>query len=84
MPPLHDGGSGPSHPARLTRRQRALRPCRRSRNRAPVGHVFAVQKQTVGLVVQTTGLTRARTKIGMAKLAYNLWRPIQLRGCVTA
>ena len=57
---------------------------RRSRDRAPVEHVFAVQKQAMGLIVRTIGLARARTKIGMANLAYNLRRLVQLRGSVTA
>ncbi len=57
---------------------------RRSRDRAPVEHVFAVQKQAMGLIVRTIGLARARTKIGMANLAYNLRRIVQLRGSVTA
>ena len=48
---------------------------RRSRDRAPVEHVFAVQKQAMGLIVRAIGLARARTKIGMANLAYNLRRP---------
>ena len=57
---------------------------RRSCDRAPVEHVFAVQKQAMGLIVRTIGLPRARTKIGMANLAYNLRRLVQLRGSVTA
>ena len=57
---------------------------RRSRDRAPVEHVFAVQKQAMGLIIRTIGLPRARTKIGMANLAYNLRRLVQLRGSVTA
>ena len=56
----------------------------RSRERAPVEHVFAVQKQAMGLMIRTIGLARARTRIGMANLAYNLRRLVQLRGCVTA
>ena len=56
----------------------------RSRERAPVEHVFAVQKQAMGLMIRMIGLARARTKIGMANLAYNLRRLVQLRGCVTA
>ena len=31
---------------------------------------------------RTIGLARARTRIGMANLAYNLRRLVQLRGCV--
>ena len=57
---------------------------RRSRERAPVEHVFAVQKQAMGLMVRTIGLARARTEIGMANLAFNLRRLVQLRGRVTA
>ncbi|MGX5845051.1 transposase [Mesorhizobium sp. ArgA1] len=47
---------------------------RRSKTRAFVEHVFAQQKSRMGLVVRTTGIARARTKIGMANLAYNLTR----------
>ena len=57
---------------------------RRSRDRAPVEHVFAVQKQAMELIVRTIGLARARTKIGTTNLAYNLRRLVQLRGSVTA
>lgn len=47
---------------------------RRSKIRAFVEHVFARQKSCMGLFVRTIGLARARTKIGMANLAYNLTR----------
>lgn len=57
---------------------------RRSRDRAPVEYVFAVQKQAMGLAVRTIGLARARTRIGMANLAYNLRRLVQLQRGVTA
>ena len=57
---------------------------RRSRDRAPVEHVFAVQKQAMGLIVRTIGLARARTKIGMANLAFNIRRLVQLCSRVTA
>ena len=57
---------------------------RRSRDRAPVEHVVAVQKQAMGLIVRTIGLARARAKIGMANLAFNIRRLVQLRGRVTA
>ena len=57
---------------------------RRSRDRASVEHAFAVQKQAMGLMIRTIGLAWARTKIGMANLAYNLRRLVQLRGRVTA
>src|SRR5690606_13849242 len=47
---------------------------RRSKVRAFVEHVFAHQKSRMGLFIRTIGIARARTKIGMANLAYNLTR----------
>jgi IS5 family transposase len=47
---------------------------RRSKVRAFVEHVFAQQKSRMGLFVRTIGIARAKTKIGMANLAYNLTR----------
>jgi transposase, IS5 family len=46
----------------------------RARVRSRVEHVFAAQKCRLGLVVRTIGLVRARTKIGLANLAYNFAR----------
>lgn len=46
----------------------------RSRIRSAVETVFAAQKHRFGLFVRTIGLARARTKIGLANLAYNLNR----------
>ena len=42
--------------------------------RAHVEHVFAHQKERMGLFVRTIGFDRARTKIGLANLAYNFQR----------
>ncbi|MEQ9180065.1 MAG: IS5 family transposase [Nitratireductor sp.] len=42
--------------------------------RSAVEHVFADQKQRMGLVIRTVGLSRARVKIGMVNLAYNMRR----------
>jgi IS5 family transposase len=53
---------------------------RRSKIRAFVEHVFAQQKSRMGLFVRTIGLARARTKIGMANLAYNLTRFVWHQG----
>lgn len=53
---------------------------RRSKIRAHVEHVFAAQKHRMGLVVRTIGIARARTKIGMANLVYNLQRLAWLEG----
>jgi IS5 family transposase len=46
----------------------------RSRVRAAVEHVFAQQKDRMGLVIRTIGLKRAEARIGLANLAYNLQR----------
>lgn len=46
----------------------------RSKVRAAVEDVFARQKGGMGLFVRTVGVARARVKIGMAKLVYNISR----------
>lgn len=53
---------------------------RRSKVRAFVEHVFAQQKSRMGLFVRTIGMARARAKIGMANLAYNLTRFVWHQG----
>jgi IS5 family transposase len=52
----------------------------RSKVRAAVEHVFAAQKQHLCRVVRTVSLARARTKLGLANLAYNLLRFTWLDG----
>jgi IS5 family transposase len=52
----------------------------KSKVRAAVEHVFARQKGPMGLVVRTIGLARARVKIGLANLAYNMNRAVWLTG----
>ena len=47
---------------------------KKSAVRARVEHVFAEQKARMGLFVRTIGLARARTKIGLVNLVYNLKR----------
>jgi IS5 family transposase len=47
---------------------------RKSAVRARVEHVFAHQKDRMGLFIRTIGQVRAETKIGLANLAYNLQR----------
>ena len=47
---------------------------KRSAIRAPVEHIFAYQKDKMALFVRTIGLARARTKIGLANLLYNMKR----------
>jgi hypothetical protein len=52
----------------------------RGKVRAAVEHVFACQKQRLRLVVRTVGIARAKTKLGLANLAYNLLRFTWLEG----
>ena len=60
------------HP--LTEERRAANR-ERSRIRSRVEHVFGIQFQRAGnLLMRTVGLARARTKIGLRNLAYNLER----------
>ncbi len=51
---------------------------RKSKVRAKIEHVFAVQKQCMGLFIRTIGIDRATTKIGMVNLAYNMKRLVWL------
>lgn len=53
---------------------------KRSKIRAVVEHVFADRKRRMGLFVRTVGIDRARTKIGLANLAYNMRRLTWLSG----
>jgi len=47
---------------------------RKSAVREAVEHVFARQKGPMALFIRTIGLARARTKIGLANLTYNMQR----------
>lgn len=53
---------------------------RRSKVRAMIEHVFARQKSQMGLFIRTIGIERARVKIGMANIAYNLTRYVWHQG----
>jgi len=46
----------------------------KSKIRARVEHVFAAQKDRMDLFIRTVGLARARIKIGIANLVYNIKR----------
>jgi IS5 family transposase len=48
--------------------------------RSRVQHVFAAQKCRLGLIVRTVGMVRARVKIVLANLAYDLTRLAWLNG----
>jgi IS5 family transposase len=52
----------------------------KSKVRSAIEHVFAHEKGLMGLVVRTIGLARAKVKIGLANLAYNMRRFIWLTG----
>jgi IS5 family transposase len=58
-----------------TRRANAMK----SKVRAVVEHVFAHEKGPMALVVRTIGLARAKVKIGLANLAYNMRRFVWLQ-----
>jgi IS5 family transposase len=51
----------------------------KSKVRAKIEHVFAEQKSRMGLFIRTVGLDRARIKIGLANLTYNVKRLIVLK-----
>ena len=51
---------------------------KKSAGRAPIEHVFAEQKDRMGLFVRTIGIARAKTKIGLANLVYNMRRLVWL------
>jgi IS5 family transposase len=54
---------------------------RKSKVRAFVEHVFARQKGPMDLVIRTIGLARAKLKIGLANLTYNMKRAVWLTAC---
>lgn len=47
---------------------------KRSRVRSSVEHVFAAQKERMGLFIRTVGLARAHVKLTLANLTYNMQR----------
>jgi len=57
----------------MSKRTRAAN-AKKSAVRAKVEHVFAHQKDRMGLVIRTIGQARAETKVGLANIAYNLQR----------
>src|SRR4029077_3367032 len=59
-------------------RRTARANARKSAVRSAVEHVFARQKGPMGLFIRTIGIVRARTKIGLANLVYNMQRMVWL------
>jgi transposase, IS5 family len=51
---------------------------KKSKVRAFIEHVFAREKGPMGLVIRTIGLARAKVKIGLANLTYNMKRAVWL------
>lgn len=52
----------------------------KSKVRSAVEHVFALQKGPMALFVRTIGVARAKVKIGLANLTYNMRRFVFLTG----
>jgi hypothetical protein len=50
----------------------------RSKIRAGIEHVFAHQKGPMALCIRTIGIIRAKVKIGLANLTYNIRRLVFL------
>ncbi len=71
---IHERGTR-CHP--LTDEQKASNRIK-SQTRARVEHVFGAQHEMGGHIVRTIGLARARVKIGMMNLVYNMKRLVQL------
>jgi IS5 family transposase len=68
----------------ISQRQQAANTTR-SRVRARVEHVFADQQNAMGgKIVRTIGIARARVKIGMMNLVYNMRRLVQLERMAAA
>jgi IS5 family transposase len=65
-------------PGRPMAARTRLANARKSAVRSAVEHVFARQKGPMALVVRTIGIARARVKIGLANLAYNMKRLVWL------
>ncbi len=71
---IHEKGTR-RHP--LTDEQKASNRIK-SKTRARVEHVFGAQRAMGGHIVRTIGIIRARVKIGMMNLVYNIRRLLQL------
>jgi len=76
--PLTEQAKG-SNRTKSTVRVRPSRACKGMHCQATVEHIFGVQANDMGgTLVQTIGLARAKAKIGMKNLAYNMRRLGQL------
>jgi transposase, IS5 family len=76
------GRAARNHP--LSERQKSANTTR-SKVRARVEHVFGQQQNSMGgKIVRTIGIVRARFKIGMMNLGYNIRRLVQLERMAAA
>ena len=87
--PDGEGLAEPYPPARRTRstavRRQKSANTTRSKVRARVEHVFRQQQSLMGgKIVRTIGIARARFKIGMMNLGYNIRRLVQLERMAAA
>jgi hypothetical protein len=55
----------------------------KSKVRSAVEHVFARQKGPMGLFIRIIDIARAKTKIGLANLVYNMRRMVWLNSRTT-
>ena len=62
----------------------AIRRANNAKSKIRVEHVFAEQKDRMGLFIRTIGIARAKTKIGLANLVYNIKRLLFLRRIAAA
>jgi len=77
--PLTEQAKG-SNRTKSTVRVRPSRACKSMHCQAMVEHVFGAQACSgIRTLVRTIGLVRAKAKIGMKNLAYNMRRLCQLR-----
>lgn len=65
---------------KLLCKRHALANIARSKVRSRIEHVFGYQKSAMSLFIRSIGLARAKTRIGLANLAYNIRRFLWLEG----
>lgn len=61
-------------------KRHALANTARSKVRSRIEHVFGYQKSAMNLFIRSIGMARAKTRIGLANLAYNIRRFLWLEG----
>ena len=77
--PLTEQAKGRNR-TKSTVRVRPSRACQGMHCQAVIEHIFGAQANDMGgTLVRTIGLVRAKAKIGMKNLAYNMRRLCQLR-----